>query len=708
MAKKWDFSGWATKANLRCSDGRTIRKGAFKDCDGKTVPLVWNHQHDDPSEVLGHALLEDRDGDMYAYCSFNGTSKGQDAKELVKHGDVVALSIYANQLTQSSKNPPCDVIHGNIREVSLVLAGANPGAFIDNVLMHGELIEDEAEIFNGEDGNLVLYHSRKDEDEEDEIEVEDDEIDEEDSDESEESEEKSEDEEVVSKKKKKKEETLMEKLEHSDLEGELMSKVWGVDSLAHADEETVQDVFDTFSEKQKKAVYAVIGLALSKGGKADTKATVEHADEESDEDGETIKDIFDTLSEKQKKVAYAIIGAALENKDNSNDSEEEEDDDMKHNVFDTYEENNTEVLSHADMEQIFKDAKRLGSLKAAVEEAVDNGVLSHAVTDRNENEVTYGIADIDYLFPDAKTINTTPEFIHREMSWVDKVMNATHHTPFARVKSMFADITMDEARAKGYTKGKLKSEEVFSLLKRSTDPQTIYKKQKLDRDDILDITDFDVVAWLKGEMRLMLNEEIARAILIGDGRSGSSNDKIFEEHIRPVYNDADLYTVKVPVAAASGATDEEKAKKFINEVIRSRKLYKGSGNPTLFTTEDMLTEMLLLEDEIGHKLYKTEAELATTLRVKEIVTVEPMEGIQIGIKQEGGSTQNYPFIGVIVNLKDYNVGTNKGGQTSFFDDFDIDYNQQKYLLETRLSGALIKPYSALSFYETTTSSEGGH
>ena len=700
MSKKWDFSGWATRANLRCSDGRTIRKGAFKDCDGKTVPLVWNHRHDDPSEVLGHALLKDKGGDMYAYGSFNNTKKGLDAKELVNHGDVVALSIYANQLTQSSKIPPCDVIHGCIREVSLVLAGANPGAFIDNVLAHGELVEDEAVIFNGEEGGLILYHSKKDEEEEIEVEDEEEETEEEpeEADEEEVDEEESEEDQLKKSKKKK---VKKEDLIHSDLEAELMSKVWGVDSLSHSDDETIQDIFNTFSEEQKKAVYAVIGLSLSKAKVGDTKSTLKHADDEDNSEGATISEIFDSMTEKQKKVAYAIIGAALESKEEKDNSEEEEDTTMKHNVFDSHDNENA-TLSHADMEQIFKDAKRLGSLKAAVEEAVEDGVLSHAVYDdaTPPNEVTYGIANIDYLFPDARTINNTPEFIQREMGWVDKVMNATHHTPFARVKSMFADITMDEARAKGYTKGNVKAEEVFKLLKRATDPQTIYKKQKLDRDDILDITDFDVVAWLKAEMRMMLNEEVARAILIGDGRSGASNDKISEDHIRPVYNDADLYTVKVPVASAANATSAQKAKAFIDAVIRSRKNYKGSGNPTLFTTEDQLTEMLLIEDQLGHKLYKTESELATALRVKEIVTVEPMENMQIGITISGTTTQ-HNFIGVIVNLKDYNVGTNKGGQVSFFDDFDIDYNQQKYLLETRLSGALIKPYSALSFYETT-------
>lgn len=620
MAKKWDFSGWATKTGLRCSDGRTILKGAFKHCDGQTVPLIWNHRHNDPSEVLGHALLEDRDGDIYAYCSFNDSENGRNAKELVEHGDICSLSIYANQLTQSSKTPPCDVIHGTIREVSLVLAGANPGAFIDNVVLaHGEVMADEANIYH-EDGDdeLYLYHADEDTDED---------------------EDKKED------------------------EGE---------------GENVKDVLDTLSDKQKAAVGILIEQMMGGKKKADTEEAVKHADdpEEDDDDSNDDETIGDIISEK-----------------NSNKEEEN----VKHNAFDTYENNEGLTLSHSDMEQIFKDGKRLGSLKAAVEDNLENGVLSHAVTDRNGNTVTYGIADIDYLFPDARTINNTPEFISREMGWVKKVINGTHHTPFSRVKSMYANITMDEARAKGYTKGKRKVEEVFSLLKRETTPQTIYKKQKLDRDDIIDITDFDVVAWIKGEMRLMLEEEIARAILIGDGRTVGTDDKISEEHVRPVYNDDDLYTVKVPVNVAANADGADKAKALLDAAIRSRKEYKGSGNPTFYTTEDWLSEILLLEDNIGHKYYKTEAEVATALRVKEIVTVEPMEGKQIPIT-EGQTTTNYPFIGVMVNLNDYNVGADKGGQTAFFDDFDIDYNQQKYLYETRMSGALIKPYSALSFY----------
>lgn len=636
MAKKWDFSGWATKTGLKCSDGRTILKGAFKHCDGQTVPLIWNHRHNDPSEVLGHALLEDRDGDIYAYCSFNDSENGRNAKELVEHGDICSLSIYANQLTQSSKTPPCDVIHGTIREVSLVLAGANPGAFIDNVVLaHGEIADDEANIYH-EDGEneLYLYHADEDEDKDED-------------------------------------------------EGE---------------GETVKDILDTLSDKQKAAVGILIEEVTKGQKKADTEEAVKHADEPEDDkeesdDDETIGDIIKTLTPKQRKAVEALVGMAITNKKNS-DKEEE---DVKHNAFDTYENNEGLTLSHSDMEQIFKDGKRLGSLKAAVEDNLENGVLAHAVTDRNGDPVTYGIADIDYLFPDAKTIGNTPDFIQREQGWVKRVINGTHHTPFSRVKSMYANITMDEARAKGYTKGKKKAEEVIALLKRETTPQTIYKKQKLDRDDIIDITDFDVVAWIKGEMRLMLEEEIARAILIGDGRGNASDDKISEEHVRPVYNDDDLFTVKVPVTVPDGAGDAVKAKALLEAAITSRKLYKGSGNLTFFTTEDWLSKILLLEDGIGHKFFKTEAEIATALRVKDIVTVEVMEGQTLPITENNVTTQ-YDFIGVMVNLNDYNVGADKGGQTAFFDDFDIDYNQQKYLYETRMSGALIKPYSALSFY----------
>ena len=596
----YDFSGWATRNDLRCSDGRVIRKDAFKDNDGETVPLVWNHQHNDPLNVLGHAMLQNRDSGVYAYCTFNDTDAGQAAKKMVEHGDITHLSIYANRLKQKGS----DVLHGAIREVSLVLAGANPGAYIDSIMSHGEESDDEAIIYTDEE----IY------------------------------------------------------LSHADsAEGE---------TDMNENEETIQDVFDTLNEKQKQVVYAIIGMALEDAGAGEAKHSdddddyVEHADGE-----ETVQDVFNTLNEKQKQVVYAIIGQALEDAGVNTEGDEE---DMKHNVFDQDEMNGNDTLSHAEMETIIADGKRFGSMKESF--------LAHAEE--------YGIKSIDYLFPEPKTLNNPPEFIKRDMGWVSKVMGTVHHTPFSRIKSMFADITEDEARAKGYIKGKLKKEEVFSLLKRTTTPTTVYKKQKMDRDDVIDITDFDVIAWLKSEMRMMLDEEIARAILIGDGRISSSDDKINESNIRPIVSDDDLYTIKSKVTVAANATGADKAKAFIDQVIRSRKEYKGSGNPTLFTTEDMVTECLLLEDKIGHKLYKTEAELATTMRVKEIVTVEVMEGLKDKNSKE--------VAGIIVNLADYNVGADKGGSVNMFDDFDIDYNQQKYLIETRCSGALVKPYSAIT------------
>ena len=596
----YDFSGWATRNDLRCSDGRVIRKDAFKDNDGETVPLVWNHQHNDPLNVLGHAMLQNRDSGVYAYCTFNDTDAGQAAKKMVEHGDITHLSIYANRLKQKGS----DVLHGAIREVSLVLAGANPGAYIDSIMSHGEESDDEAIIYTDEE--IYLSHA-------------------------------------------------------DNTEGE---------TDMNENEETIQDVFDTLNEKQKQVVYAIIGMALEDAGAGEAQHSdddddyVEHADGE-----ETVQDVFNTLTEKQKQVVYAIIGQALEDAGVNTEGDEE---DMKHNVFDQDEMNGNDTLSHAEMETIIADGKRFGSMKESF--------LAHAEE--------YGIKSIDYLFPEPKTLNNPPEFIKRDMGWVSKVMGTVHHTPFSRIKSMFADITEDEARAKGYIKGKLKKEEVFSLLKRTTTPTTVYKKQKMDRDDVVDITDFDVIAWLKSEMRMMLDEEIARAILIGDGRLSSSDDKINETNIRPIVSDDDLYTIKSKVTVAANATGADKAKAFIDQVIRSRKEYKGSGNPTLFTTEDMVTECLLLEDKIGHKLYKTEAELATAMRVKEIVTVEVMEGLKDKNSKE--------VAGIVVNLADYNVGADKGGAVNMFDDFDIDYNQQKYLIETRCSGALVKPYSAIT------------
>ena len=571
--ERFDFSGWATKANLKCSDGRTIMKDAFKHNDGQTVPLVWNHQHNDPNEVLGHALLENRDEGVYAYCTFNDTESGKTAKLLVQHGDVNALSIYANQLKQKMSN----VLHGNIREVSLVLAGANPGASIDSIIMHGEESDEEAIIYTGEE--ITLAHSS----------------------------------------------------DAKDSEGTKKEDNKMADDIKKTDgEETVADVFNTLSEKQKTVVYAMIGQALEDAGVTD----------DDDEDYED-------------EMGHS-----------------EGDDYMKRNVFDN-DEQQEDVLSHAAMETIIGDAKRFGSLKESF--------LAHADE--------YGIEQIDYLFPEAKTLNNPPEFIKRDTGWVSTVMGAVHHTPFSRIKSVFANITEDEARAKGYIKGNLKKEEVFSLLKRTTTPTTIYKKQKLDRDDVIDITDFDVVAWLKSEMRVMLDEEIARAILIGDGRLSSSDDKINESNIRPVVSDSELYTIRQKVSVATNATDDDKAKAMIKSAVKARKNYKGSGNPTFYTTEDWLTNALLLEDTQGHRLYKNDADVAAAMRVSKIVTVPVMEGVK---GPEGGD-----LIGIIVNLADYNVGADKGGAVNMFDDFDIDYNQQKYLIETRCSGALVKPYSAI-------------
>lgn len=660
MSKEhYDFAGWATKNDIKCSDGRTIRHGAFADCDGKRVPLVWMHNHKDVKQVLGHADLEDRDEGTYAYCSFNGTEHGQNAKEYVQHGDVVALSIYANQLQQRGG----DVLHGDIKEVSLVLAGANRGAVIDSIISHGELSEEEAEIRFVGYGDIVVH---KDPDDEDEDEDEDEEMEDQEEGTEEEDEEESESDEDEDEED---DEEEKKPVKHADDESD--------------DGETVADVMATLNAKQKKAV-AIIISQITSGGKGEknlSHADAQNADaDEKSDDGETVEDVYNTLNEKQKKVVAFIVDQATKNSEGGSE--------MKHNVFDGAAPQNT--LSHDDFMEIAKVGRQMGSLRAAFEAAQEEGFIEHADGD-------YGVVNLDYLFPEAKTINTTPEFIQREMDWVQKVLGATHHTPFSRVKSIFADIREDDARARGYIKGKLKKEEVFSLLKRTTDPQTIYKKQKLDKDDIDDITDMNVVSWIKSEMQMMLKEELARAILIGDGRLASDDDKIQENHIRPVYNDADLYTVKVPVQVAANATEDDIAKALIKAMVKSRKLYKGSGNPSFFTTDEYLTDALLLEDGIGHRLYDSEAKVATAMRVKEIVPVEVMEGQQIEI-DENGVKKTYPLIGTYVNLSDYNVGTNGGAKTDFFDDFDIDFNQYKYLYETRMSGALIKPFSAVTFY----------
>ena len=585
-----DFSGWATRNDLKCSDGRVIRRDAFKHDDGIKVPLVWNHQHNDPRNVLGHAWLENRPEGVYTYGFFNDSESGEIGKILVKHGDICALSIYANQLQQRG----CDVLHGEIREVSLVHAGANPGAFIDSMLKHGEDSDDEAIIYTG----MPLY-------------------------------------------------------------------------LSHSDADKQKDKADD-------------------GEKKETSEKKDDPEKKTDSDEEkTVADVINSMTEEQKNVMYAIIGQAMDDQGESDpESEDNNDDDskggtntMKHNVFDKDDRQKENVLVHSDgsevsseeISTIFGDIKRYGSLK--------DSVLAH------------GIDNVDYLFPDAQTLANTPEFIQRDTGWVKKVMSGVHHTPFSRIKSIFADITEDDARAKGYFKGKLKKEEVFGLLKRTTTPTTVYKKQKMDRDDVVDITDFDVVAWLKSEMRMMLDEELARAYLIGDGRLASSDDKINEQNIRPILKDEELYTIQATVSVQASATEDDKAREFIRTAIKARKNYKGSGQPTLYTTEDILTDCLLLTDTTGRDLYTDVAQLAKKLRVKEIVTVPVMEGVN---GKNGGA-----LMGIIVNLADYNVGADRGGAVNMFDDFDIDYNQQKYLIETRCSGALIKPYSAIALELST-------
>lgn len=609
MPTGYDFCGWASKNDLLCSDGRTIRRGAFASDDGKKVPMVYQHQHTSIDNVLGHAILENRDEGMYAYCYLNESDTGKMAKELVRHGDICAMSIYANKLKQIGN----DVVHGEIKEVSLVLAAANPGAAIESVVLeHSDgSTEEEAIIYSGEDTQYKI-------------------------------------------------------LSHAETPAQTSS------------DKTVNDILNSMSEAKKNVLYYMLAKVSETDEEAENDDTIEdsdirHADVSG---GRTIQDIFDTFTPDEKKVAFFLIGKAIEESGSMEqsdipniDDESEENETMKHNVFENNQVDNDEtVLSHAEIEEIFRDTKQYGTLK--------NSALAHGVT------------NIEYLFPDAKTVTPTPELIKRNDDWVSKVMGSVHRTPFSRIKSTAANLTEDEARAKGYIKGKLKKEEVFSLLKRTTEPTTIYKKQKLDRDDVIDITDFDVVAWIKSEMRMMLNEEIARAILIGDGRLTSSDDKIPEDHIRPVAFDSELYTVPVEVTVATGATDDDKAKAIIRSIIKGRKEYKGSGNPVMYTTEDTLTDMLLMEDKMGRVVYDSVTKLATALRVSEIVTVPVMEGLK---DSEGNAV-----IAVIVNLADYNVGADRGGEVNMFDDFDIDYNAMKYLIETRCSGALTKPYSALA------------
>ena len=583
----YDCSGWATKANVRCYDGLMIAQDAFKECSGKVVPMVYNHDHSNVDNVLGHCLLENRPGGVYCYAKFNDTDTGKTARQCVESGDLSAFSIFANGL----KKVGSTVKHGFIREVSLVLAGCNPGALIDEVVKHSadeDYEGGEAFIYN-EDG-LSLTHGMDPEG------------------------------------------NPLEDLTHSADSGDAVT-----------DDEATQE-------------------------------EAKMADEKNMNKEETVEDVFNTLTEKQKNVVYAIIGSVTASE---KDDDGEEDDTVKQNVFDK--DTNATVLKHSieEINNVVKTAKSHGTMKAAFEDAgMDSDELAHSID------------NIDWLFPEDHLLDTTPHIIDKPDDWVSVVMGAVHHIPFSRLKSMFADLTEEDARAKGYIKGNFKKEEVFGLLRRSTSPTTVYKKQKLDRDDVIDITSFDVVAWLKQEMRLKLNRELALAYLLGDGRLAASEDKIDENCIRPVFNDADLFTIKVQCKTTGLTTVEDKYKALIKQIRRSRKEYRGSGTPTLFTTEDALAEMLLLEDGIGRQLYADEAALARTLRVKNIVTIPEMEGRK-GAK--GGD-----LVCLIVNLADYTVGADKGGAVSMFDDFDIDFNAQKYLIETRCSGALTIPFSAMA------------
>lgn len=635
MAGNYDFGGIATAYNIRCADGKTIQRGAFVGCDNAKVPLMWNHQHGNVDHVLGHAILKDRGDDVYAYCKFNDTPSGRKARKILENGDIEALSIYANNLDKKGSL----VQHGVIREVSMVLAGANPGALIDTrSIAHSmgydmsdpdidDILDeiDEAQIYHGINDAIDIFDGEEIEDGDNIKEG--------------------------------------DNIEHSE------------DDLEHAD---------------------------NKDG------------EKKDGDGPSPKAVWDSMNEDQRTLTIAMVAEAMASGGDEKDEKEVEHsglneieggEEMKHNAFDT---NGNTVqgpyLEKADRQRLIADAKKNGSLRDTLMHSLEDpdGILAHAYPYNHDDEgnpttqQTYGIADINWLFPEARALTREPEWIKRDMDWVQKLMNNTKHTPFARVKSVFADITEDEARAKGYVKGKRKIEEVFTLLKRTTEPTTIYKLQKFDHDDIKDITDFDVIAWVRAEMRIMLNEEIARAVLVGDGRSTASNDHIPEDHIRPIYKEDELFAVRVPVAVANNATDDQKAKAQIRAIKKARKDYKGSGNPIYFTTEEELANMLLLEDGQGYFMFKSAEELATVLRVREIVTVPVMEGLSRTYTPSGSQTEvTATLAGILVNPADYNIGADRGGEIENFEDFDIQFNQHRYLIETRISGALVKPKSAL-------------
>ncbi|MDD4275620.1 MAG: phage major capsid protein [Clostridia bacterium] len=636
MAKKqFDFSGWATAYGIKCSDGRVIINDAFKENDGTTVPLVWMHEHSDVSNVLGHALLEHNEKKgMYAYCSFNNTDSGKHAKELVKNGDVVALSIYANKLVQKGN----DVTHGSIREVSLVLSGANPGAYIDNVIVHGELSTEEATIFSGKDELVVVIHSEPNQEppvpepnQEPPV-----------------------------------PEPNQEPPVPEPNQEPPVPEPNPNNAIKHSEgEETIQEIFDTFNEKQKNLVYIMLGLVTDEvqHSESEDSKKIESAETNKKSEGskETLKDVYDTLSDKQRTVLHIMIAEALDNESNK----EENNNIMKQNAFENENENGTVTeLSHSDMVAIMADAKKSGSLKDAVESAC----LKH------------GITDISVLFPDAKALSGMPKVVDVNTDWVSVVMDGVKHSPFSRVKSSYFDLTQEEARARGYVKGNKKAEEVIAAFKRTTDPQTLYKLQKFDRDDMLDITDFDVVSWIKVEMKDKLKAEIARAVLFGDGRSSASQDKVDPLHIRPVVSDSATYTVKVDVA---GTTASEIGENLIENAVVGQLEYRGSGNITMFIRDDIFTRQLLLKDTNKHRLYKSAAELATAMNVNRVVKVP-------------ASVMGSVYA-LALDLSDYNIGADKGGAVTMFEDFDIDYNKQAYLVETRCSGANVTPYSALVF-----------
>jgi len=632
----YDFSGYATKNDLKCADGRIIRHDAFKENDGKIVPLVWQHVHNDPTNVLGHALLENRSDGVYAYGTFNKTESGKHAKEMVKNGDISSLSIFANRLEQHGS----DVVHGIIREVSLVMAGANPGALIDNISFahsDGSIIEseDEAVIFSGVEGLEAISHA-------------DDEKNKKDTNDSENNEDIKEDE--------------VEKNDENDENDEKEKRM-------------SNDKQDSLTEDEMEKV----------------REMLKHADDAKDNenaDEKTVQDVIDSMSEEQKQVMYYIVGKAIEDasgEDIEDDDSKEGEKTMKHNVFDGSMEDAGDIISHDELNGILESAGRSDSLK--------------------ETFLEHGIENLEILFPEARAARPTPDMVTRDQAWVTEFWNALYKSPFSRIKSSYTvGLTKEEARAKGYLKGNRKIDEQFALLGRETTPQTIYKRQSLDRDDVVDITDIDIVAWLKAELRMMLNEEICRAILVGDGRDPNAPDKIKEDRVHSIYNDADTYTIHYNVEYSDDADDDTKSMAIVDAAIKSRKEYKGSGNPVFYATNEVISQMLLARDKIGRRMYKDESELASALRVRKVVEVPIMEG---ATRTDKDTDEEFNLLAIIVNPADYTVGADKGGEVSLFDDFDIDFNQMKYLIETRISGALTKPFSAIALERSATGNDSG-